>query len=84
MIVKLLVVAMLTFNTHSQECSVRASYIVDQVQSKEVAIIEIAAKVPPSPEKATSHPKDARREPAFLALSTGPESVGHIDQHDYG
>lgn len=78
----LVCVAMFTFNTHSQERSVRASYIVDQVWD-EIAITTIAAKVP-SPKGAPDRPKDARREYVLPAPPTEPEPVGHIDQHDYG
>lgn len=82
MVKLLLIVAMLTINANSQKC-IRASYIVDKVQN-EMAIQIVATKVP-SPKEIPYHLQDEQRDSAFSTPSTKePESVGHIDQHDYG
>ena len=81
MVKLLLVVAMLTSNAHSQE-SIKASYIVDSVWAMEM-VIPIAATEVPSLKEVPSRPKDEEMENTLYEPQT-PESVGHIDQHDYG
>jgi len=79
----LVFVVMPSYNAHSHECYVKASYIVDQVQN-EMAIPIVATKVP-SFKEIPYHLQDEQRDSAFSTPSTKePESVGHIDQHDYG
>ena len=79
----LLIVAMLTLSTHSQECSVRASYVVD-VWIKETATLPIAAKVP-SPQMIATCPQKEKPNGIIIQFPpTEPSLVGHIDQHDYG
>ena len=75
----LLVVAMLSYNANSQE-SIKASYAVDVVWVKEMGTTIAATEVPSLP----SHPKNEVRKTTPNLDPQTPESVGHIDQHDYG
>ena len=78
----LVFVVMPSYNAHSHECYVKASYIVNAVWVKEMAI-PIAATEVPSLKEVPSRPKDEAMENTLYEPQT-PESVGHIDQHDYG
>ena len=84
MVKLLLIVAMLTLNAHSQECSVRASYVVE-IWIKEMATLPIAAKVP-SPQMIATYPQKGKPNGIIIIPfpPAEPSLVGHIDQHDYG